>query len=442
MKFFSNIFKRREKESRVAKLRVSSTGGPIQSEKDYYTFAKETYLKNIIGFACIREIAQACSMVPWRLKKRISSEESELVYDHELNRLLVRPNPESSFNNLIYRSAAFLSMAGNTFFEQVKLSTRQAAYPAELYVLRPDKIKLISGDSGRLAAYEYMATNSGDLVRFEIDPITRRCDLLHIALFHPTDDFWGASATETAARELDTSNDATDWNLSLVQNQGRPGMAVTLIGDIADDEWDRIERQLDEKFSGKNVGKNLILAGENGTKVEPYGLTFADLEWTEGSRELARRIALAYGVPPQLLGIPGDSTYNNQKEARLAFHETTIDFYLNYLKCELNNWIFHKDIPTKDKGLYFSYSLDGVSALEERLQSKYNRAQESDFLTINEKRDMVGKEKLEYGDVILVDAGKIPLEIAIEQPELDDGDKKLTEEEKQLVMGLRENWNE
>ena len=38
----------------------------------------------------------------------------------------------------------------------------------------------------------------------------------------------------------------------------------------------------------------------------------------------AREIALAFGVPPMLLGLPGDATYANYAEAHRAFYRLTV----------------------------------------------------------------------------------------------------------------------
>ena len=142
--------------------------------------------------------------------------------------------------------------------------------------------------------------------------------------------------------------------------------------------------------------QELIIDGDQGADVKPYGYSPSDLEFTEGGRELARRIAFAYGVPPMLVGIPGDNTYSNQKEARQAFWEDTVVYYLNYFAQELNFWLFN------DETNYLSYSLDDVPALAPKRESKWKTAQDSDFLTINEKRVMVGLAETEGGDVILV----------------------------------------
>ena len=44
-----------------------------------------------------------------------------------------------------------------------------------------------------------------------------------------------------------------------------------------------------------------------------------DLDFIEAKHGAAREIALALGVPPMLLGIPGDNTFSNYQEANRTF---------------------------------------------------------------------------------------------------------------------------
>ena len=43
------------------------------------------------------------------------------------------------------------------------------------------------------------------------------------------------------------------------------------------------------------------------------------MDFIEAKHVAAREIALALGVPPMLLGIPGDNTYSNYQEATRSF---------------------------------------------------------------------------------------------------------------------------
>jgi HK97 family phage portal protein len=415
------------KESRVARFSVLSSGDRQKTpDKDYEKFAKEVYLKNLIGFACIKERAQAASMVRWDLIRDLGNEKSEFISNHPISALLKKANPQEPFNFLVYKAIAFFALSGNSFIEKV---SGQQKIPKELYCLRPDRIKQLFDANGRLEAYEYTINGGYSDVKYEIDPITMQSDLLHIRQFNPVNDFWGMSPIEPASRDLDTSNYATDWNLSMMLNQGSPGMVVTLVGEMDDEDFEEFERKLEEKFSGPaNARRTMILTGDNGTKAEPYTFTPEEMQYIESNREIARRIALGFGVPPMLLGIPGDNTYSNQQSARQAFFETTVTFDLNMFTWQLNNWLFGYNKGKEN--LKIQYNMDDIPALEERWKIKWDRAQKADFLTINEKRELVGYDTISNGDVILIQGTMITLEQLLNPPEpLDQNDNKLPPKE-------------
>ena len=71
-----------------------------------------------------------------------------------------------------------------------------------------------------------------------------------------------------------------------------------------------------------NAGRPLLLEG--GLSWQPLSLSPKDMDFLEAKNAAARDIALAFGVPPMLLGIPGDNTYSNLAEANRAFWRTSV----------------------------------------------------------------------------------------------------------------------
>jgi HK97 family phage portal protein len=316
------------------------------------------------------------------------------------------------------KAIAFLLLAGNSYIERIPRTINKGI--SELYTLRPDYMTINKNTStGALSGYTY--TINGNKVVFPVE-LDGSCDILHLKNFHPTDDWYGAAATSSAGYEIDTDNERTKWNKGLLENQARPGMIFTVNGNMTDQQFERLEKQLKVEYAGGvNAGKNLILEGEKGTDAKPYGWNAIDLEFIEGGRELSRKIAMSYGVPSMLLGIPGDNTYSNYFEARLSFWEDTISYYLNYLKAELNNWLL-KD----QENIILDYDLSGVPALESRRKEKWQTAETSTFLTINEKRKMVGLSSLgDAGDMVMVSASMVPLG---EEPDYDEGNNSEEED--------------
>src|SRR5256885_9242975 len=64
-----------------------------------------------------------------------------------------------------------------------------------------------------------------------------------------------------------------------------------------------------------------------------------DMDFMEAKHTAAREIALAFGVPPQLLGIPGDNTYSNYQEANRVFFRATVLPFANRIACALAQWL-------------------------------------------------------------------------------------------------------
>jgi HK97 family phage portal protein len=398
-------------QQKVSKTLVFNTalGTAHWSNKDYHNFAKETYMKNVISFRCIFYIASNIAQVKWGLFKTVGNKREEITND-PINKILKRANPQESFVYLIQKAVSYLLIAGNSFFERVGATTGiNKGIPRELYIIRPDRMKINTNkDTGQLESYEYGNTGMGSLgIKFSIDPITLKSDILHVKMFHPLDDYFGMSITEPTAREIDSSNEAIEWQKKMFENEGRPGMIINVAGFLSDEQWNRLEKQLKDNHGGfENAGKNLIIEGESASNASPYSWSPKEMDWIESNRELARRICLGYGVPPMLLGIPGDNTYSNLKEARIAFWEETVIYYLDLLAGELNNWFYEND----DK--FIAYDLSQIPAMAYKHEMIWSRIKDATFLTINEKREAAGYEKYPdpAADMLFAAFGQVPLE--------------------------------
>src|SRR5262249_7483182 len=64
-----------------------------------------------------------------------------------------------------------------------------------------------------------------------------------------------------------------------------------------------------------------------------------DMDFLEAKHTAAREIALAFGVPPMLLAIPGDNTYSNYQEANRVFWRQTVLPLATRIGCALAQWL-------------------------------------------------------------------------------------------------------
>ena len=106
----------------------------------------------------------------------------------------------------------------------------------------------------------------------------------------------------------------------------------------------------------------------------------------EAKHAAAREIALAIGVPPMLLGIPGDNTYANYAEANRAFWRQTVLPLVQRTARALGMWL----APAYGGELRLSPDLDQVEALAPEREALWARMERTSFLSDDEKRAAVG----------------------------------------------------
>jgi HK97 family phage portal protein len=120
------------------------------------------------------------------------------------------------------------------------------------------------------------------------------------------------------------------------------------------------------------------------------------MDFLEARNAAAREIALALGVPPMLLGIPGDNTYANYQEANRNFWRQTVLPLVNRTAKSLSVWLE----PAWAEQLELKPDLDAIEGLSAEREALWARLERSSFLTRDEKRAAVGYGPLADGDEV------------------------------------------
>ena len=362
---------RQESKTAPPMVALTDPGGPNWGSRDGVALARDGYLRNAVAYRCVRMVAEAAASVP-------------LVTAHEgAARLIRQPVPEmpgAAFLEGVYTQ---LQLHGNAFLEAVRLPGETDGIAA-LYALQPASVRPVTDGRGWAEGWAVRERRGERLIRREE---TGWSPVLHLKLFHPQDDILGLPALAPARRALDLHNASADWAKSLIDNSAKPSGALIYSGHgrMPPDQFDRLKADLDALYSGAaNAGRPLLLEG--GLDWRPMSLSPADMDFLEARNSAAREIALTLGVPPMLLGIPGDNTYANYKEANLAFWRMSVLPLAQKMAASLSVWL---DEPLGGD-VEVRCDLDRVPALSAERESLWARLESASFATLEEKRRLAG----------------------------------------------------
>ncbi|MEO9341134.1 phage portal protein [Mesorhizobium sp. SB112] len=370
----------------LPRLKTKAAGGFIsiqaQSEavwtrRDYGALAREGFMRNPVVYRAVRLISETASAIPWLLYEGVTE-----LDEHPLMALLQRPNPRQAGPSFMEALYGHLLLAGNAYVELI--GTNGGAH--ELHLLRPDRVSVATDSGGWPVALDYRQTGAKRSIRLGAD---EDGGAAHLTLFHPVDDHYGFPPLEAALMALDTHNAAGRWNKALLDNSARPSGALVYApkegGNLSEEQYDRLKTELEQGYSGAiRAGRPLLLEG--GLDWKSMGLTPKDMDFIEAKNSASRDIALAFGVPPMLLGIPGDNTYANYQEANRAFYRLTVMPLVARTAKDLSAWL----TPVFGEDLRLWYDADQVDGLSGERDALWARLNTADFLSDDEKREAVG----------------------------------------------------
>lgn len=389
MNILKNLFtnKNNYKNINEVKSYYQPLGKAVWSDRNYEMFAKEGYIKNVIGYKCVSMLARSASSVQLMVYNKKTNQRIE---NHPIETLLNNPNPNQSRYEFFEALYSYKLIAGNTYIQAILLNENNFKNPKELFILRPDRMTIIVDNYSSIPyAYKYKVNSNEKM--FYVNKITGQSEILHIKNFNPINDWYGLSPIESASYSIDQHNESSKWNQSMLQNGARPSGALIVKGNgddsafLTDEQFTRLKNQLNEEFSGSdNAGKPLLLEG--GLEWKEMSLSPADMDFLDMKHSCARDIALAFGIPSQLLGIPGDNTYSNLTEARLSMWEETIIPMIDNIVNSLNKWL----VPMfDDDNIALYYDKDKITALSTRQESFWNKIANAEFLTNEEKKKLL-----------------------------------------------------
>ena len=371
-------FRGQKASAAAAVMAQAGTGVPVWSARDTGALTRAGFSGNPVGFRAVKLVAEAAAALPLVCQDRERRYESHPVLDR-----IRRPNAAQGKADFLEALFAHLLLSGDAFVEGVGA----AGVPSELHVLRTDRVSVVPGPDGWPVAYDYAVGAR----KHRYDMTGDVAPICHLRAFHPQDDHYGLSPLRAAAQAVDVHNAASSWSKALLDNAARPSGAIVYSGEdgagtLSAEQYDRLLAEMEQHHQGaRNAGRPMLLEG--GLDWKPMGFSPSDMEFQKTKEAAAREIATAFGVPPMLLGIPGDATYANYQEANRAFYRLTVLPLAGRVLASLSEWLARF---APNAAVELKPDLDQVPALGPEREAAWRRIGEAEFLTRAEKRALLG----------------------------------------------------
>lgn len=217
----------------------------------------------------------------------------------------------------------------------------------------------------------------------------------------------GQSPLKAASAEARQHIEGNNHNVSILQNGGRVSLVFHFDSDMNADDFKATKERVIEQYGGSsNAGQIGVTAGGK-LDIKELGINNKDMDFANLQSMAQRAVALQYRVPLPLITTDA-STFNNYAESKLALYDDAVLPLADRIFAGLTQLLVPRYglDPAKVK---ITYDLDQITALEKRRNENLSLRRELNLETLNELREMIGREEVEGGNTILAPANLLPI---------------------------------
>jgi HK97 family phage portal protein len=390
-------FRRKSISSDLRSILVGGNTGAF-TPANYRALSRVGFKNNEVVYFIISDIARSAATVNL-LEEGLSRDTLELINRPQQG----KPWKVWIFEQMVYRliggaSYSFIVRTGNTV--------------TELPIIRPDKIEpLLSTNQGLmdvLISWQLTGGLTGTL------PIE---DVFFSKLLDPLNDWEGWSPLEATRHNVDNRNEIARHYRDVLKNDAAPfgilkakAPADGLASSLTQEQIDDAQTKINNKFA-ENRGKISVVDWD--FAFERIGQTGREMDFTKTDEASARKTALSFGYPPELLGFKDGATFNNRAEAKEFLWTNTIIPHLNHVLCDLSLLIGEDLFP----------DLQGIPALA-GLMARKREAARADFqagiISLEEAR-IEGGYPEDINGTIFINPNLVPL--GTDFPEINEPDQ-------------------
>lgn len=398
-----------EGEPRSGPFSLPISGGwlPAGTPWNFWQLGRDPtgYSPSAVVERCVALYSETAASLPGAHWRRSARGGRERVTNSALSRILRRPNHYQSSSDFVLNAVRSLYLEGNTFalalrnhrFEIEELHLMNARTSAPLVAETGDIFFRLAGNAvvDRMFAGEQL--------------IIPARDVLHIKLHSDRRYPWpllGETPLLAAMTDVGLANAFTEQQIQFLMNQARPSAVLSTDLLLDKDQVQMLRDRWNDQAKGLHQGGVPILT--SGLKVQPWGTPAKDAQLAELMKLSAERIAYAFRIPLQLLGLGGAPL--GSVEALLRFWLATgLGFALNHVEQAFDQLFGLRGEPAE----YTEFDTEALlrSNQKDRIEMLV-RGVQGGIYSPNEARAAEGLDAVPYGDEPRLQQQVVPLSAA------------------------------
>lgn len=386
--FFNNFFPKQEVKQSSKVDRRNPTGYEVSSYGSfgYGSANKKQYLNEMKGwtYAAVSAIADEMGSINLKLYQYTKKGVEEVV-DSPILDVLYRVNNFTTKFDHFWLTQSYLELTGESpwFIE------KKNGIPTGIYFLRPDLITPIPDKQKVISGYKYLV--DGEYVELGAD------EVIFLKNPNPANPFRGKGVLESAAVTVDIDNEAEQWNHTFFKNQARPDLVLKVkdVDRMSKEQREKLKESVERAHNGQNNQHKLMLLFGN-MDIDTLSTSPKDMDFSRQQEMTRDKILALFRVPKAIVSQTEGVNFASAKTAQYIFARWTMKPKMERLVEQLNEF-FIPMFPNSER-LFLDYD-NPVPEDEELLLKKYENGLTNGWLTINEVREIEGKEAIDGLDV-------------------------------------------
>ena len=354
--------------------------------------------------ACISSYAQALAQCPGDHWISTGDGGKERVTTSAAHRLLRYPNEYETTSNFLLNLIRQLYTDGNAY----ALAVRNDRYEIEqLHLMESRLCQPMIANTGDVF-YNLNGNYIVDRLFPQFPLIVPARDVMHIRINETqmqNKPLRGESPIVAAARDIAVRDAILGQQIQFYMNQARPSTVLTTDMVLDRDQVNALRENWDRQSRGINAGGTPILTA--GLKPVPLASTSKDAELAEVAKMSDQNIAMAFGVPLQILGI--GSTGSATEDLMRGWLARSLGFLINHVEESFNQIFGFNGLP--DEWVEFNTEALLRMAIKDQIDS-LARGVSGGVYTPNEARQQLNLSKAKFGDEPRLQAQVVPLSAA------------------------------